>query len=179
MLKINYVGRLFENTFCVELHSHSSWEVVYYNKGTGYIEIGNENIPFEENNIFAIPPNILHTDYAPNGFRNYHYNLIDFDFNRKSFLKLKDSNNKDFLKIVEQLYYEYHLKRNNWQNIVNSLCDVLNQYILSFSEEFTENEFVEKVINQIIHDYYTKYCAEDIHKEAYQDSLRFLTCMAL
>lgn len=153
MLKINYVGRLFENTFKVEAHSHSTWEVVYYTSGDGYVDIGDEKIPFSENDIFVIPPNTLHTDYAPNGFRNYHYNLSEFDFNRDGYLKFKDDENKGFLRIIAQLYYEYHLKRNNWQNIVNSLCDVLNQYMLAFSEELHENKYVEKVINEIIYNF--------------------------
>lgn len=150
MLRITYVGRLFENTLKVERHSHKSWELVYYTSGSGYVEIGDEVIPFEEGDIFIIPPNIQHTDYAEKGFMNYHFNLCEFDFKIDNYLKFNDDKSRDFLKILTQLYYEYHLKRKNWKNIVNSLSDTLIQYTLAFSERLNENEYVDKVINEII-----------------------------
>ncbi len=153
MQKINYVGRLLDNTYKVEVHSHTTWEVVYYTDGDGYVDIGDEKVPFEANDIFVIPPYTYHTDYSDHGFRNYHYNLSDLEYSRSKYLKFKDSNNKDFLKITAQLYYEYHLKRNNWQNIVNSFCEVLNQYMISLSEDLAANEFVEKVLNDIIYNF--------------------------
>jgi len=153
MLKINYVGRLFENTFKVEKHTHSTWEVVYYTSGKGYVEIGGEKIPFAENDIFVIPPNIPHTDYAKDGFRNYHYNLSEFEYNRTGYIEFRDDENKNFLRMITQLHYEFHLRRNNWTNIVNSICDVLTQYMISFTESFNKNEYVEKVINDIIYNF--------------------------
>ena len=58
MPKIKYVGRLYENTYRINLHTHDFWEIVRYTKGSGLVEIDGEIIPFQENDIFAIPPNV-------------------------------------------------------------------------------------------------------------------------
>ena len=55
--------------------------------------------------------------------------------------------------MITQLHYGFHLRRNNWTNIVNSICDVLTQYMISFTESFNKNEYVEKVINDIIYNF--------------------------
>lgn len=150
MLNIKYVGRLYENTYRINLHNHDFWEIVCYTKGHGMVEINGEIIPFQENDIFAIPPNVPHTDYSDIGFQNYHYTFTDDNFNRLVYMKFQDTENKDFLSIMEQLYREYHLKRKNHQNIMDSLYSVLYHYIISLSEETEINQYVSMVINEII-----------------------------
>ncbi|HIU30456.1 MAG TPA: helix-turn-helix domain-containing protein [Candidatus Egerieisoma faecipullorum] len=150
MPKIKYVGRLYENTYRINLHTHDFWEIVRYTKGSGLVEIDGEIIPFQENDIFAIPPNVPHTDYSDTGFQNYHYTFNDDDFNRLSYMKFQDTENNDFLTIMAQLYHEYHLKRKNYQNIIDSLYTVLFHYILALSEEAESNQYVAFVINEII-----------------------------
>ncbi len=150
MLRVRYVGRLFDNTYRVNVHNHELWEVVYYTSGSGIVEIDGKQVQFEQNDVFVIPPNVWHTDYSDLGFQNYHYTFSDFNFNAVSYIKFKDSENKEFLRILEQLYTEYHLRRRNWENIVDSLYDVLYQYIQSFSESAQCNKYVAKAINDII-----------------------------
>lgn len=150
MRKLNYVGRLFDSTFRVNLHTHAFWEVVYYTEGHGEVLIADEKVPFETNDIFILPPNIPHTDYSNVGFKNYHYTFSDFGFTAVNYLKLKDTINSDFLKILEQMYMEYHLKRENWDNIVEGLFDVLQQYIISFSHGMNDNPYVTKAVRDII-----------------------------
>lgn len=149
-MKLHYVGRLFDNTYRVHLHHHELWEVVYYTDGCGKVQIDGELMPFEKGDIFVIPPHILHTDYSDNGFRNYHYTIQDFELQVIRFLKLQDSENSDFLRILQQLYLEYHLKRENWNNIAECLCQVLHQYILSFSCIPQQNAYVSAAIKKII-----------------------------
>ncbi len=149
-MKINYVGRLFDSTYCVKLHTHDFWEVVYYTDGYGEVRIGDDIIPFEAGDIFVIPPTIPHTDYSDVGFKNYHYTFLDFELPTTGYLKLKDSDNQDFLRILKQLHLEYHLKRKNWQNIIEALYQLLHQYIISFSQETEHNLYVSKAIKEII-----------------------------
>ncbi|MBR2948671.1 MAG: AraC family transcriptional regulator [Lachnospiraceae bacterium] len=150
MPKIQYVGQLFENTFRVEKHLHAFWEVVLYTKGQGLVEIGDEVVPFAEGDIFVIPPNVEHTDYSEQGFQNYHYNFEDENFNRLTYLKVHDTENNDFLLILRQLHYEYHLKRKNCRNIMDSLYSVLYHYLLALSEREESNPYVEMLINDMI-----------------------------
>ncbi|MGN1410737.1 MAG: AraC family ligand binding domain-containing protein, partial [Eubacteriales bacterium] len=104
MAHIQYVGRLFENTYRVSCHTHDCWEVVLYTQGPGVVEIAGEHMEFTGRDIFVIPPNVPHTDYSENGFQNYHCHFIDEDFRYTNFLKFRDTENNSFLLTMEQLY---------------------------------------------------------------------------
>lgn len=150
MKKINQVGYLYENTFRVGLHSHDYWEVVYYTKGHGFVEINDEVIAFEEHDIFVIPPQVPHTDYSEVGFQNYNYTFIDDNFSYFTYMKLHDTDNNDVLTILVQLYHEYIIKRKNYQNILDALHTVLYHYIHTLIDESDSNRFVTLVINDIV-----------------------------
>lgn len=46
---------------------------------------------------------------------------------------------------------EYHLKRRNWETLVDSFYDVLYQYLVSFSDSGAkQNAYVERIIRDII-----------------------------
>lgn len=150
MKKINQVGYLYENTYRVSLHTHDYWEVVYYTKGHGFVEINNEVIDFCEHDVFVIPPGIPHTDYSDTGFQNYNYTFTDDNFNHLTYMKLHDTENNDVLTIMAQLYHEYIIKRKNYQNILDALHVVLYHYIHTLIDENDSNRFVTMVINEII-----------------------------
>ncbi len=145
-----YVGRLFNNTYRVAVHTHELWEAVYYTEGTGIVEIQGRRYPFKKGDIFFIAPEIPHTDYAEGGFKNYHYTFHEPPVPGTSFFKIQDSGSGDFLNILKQMYLEYHLKRKNWENIVSSLFDTLNQYIISFMDETAHNAYVSAAVKEII-----------------------------
>lgn len=65
-------------------------------------------------------------------------------------MNFQDSENRDFLIILKQMYLEYHLKRKNWQNLVDALFEVLYQYILSFSRQQERNSYVSGAMRQMI-----------------------------
>lgn len=150
MPKVNYVGRLSDSTYRVGIHSHDSWEAVCYTDGFGVAELDGQKIPFEEGDIFIIPPGLPHTDYSDAGFKNYYYSFSEFEPHSRSYLKLRDSDSRDFRRILEQMYLEYHLKRKNWKNLVDSLYEVLYQYILSFSDGTMHNPYVSKAVGDLI-----------------------------
>ena len=152
MGKIKYVGQLYDNTYRVNMHTHDMWEVVYYTQGHGSVNAGGKIIPFAENDIFIIPPNLPHMDYSDTGFKNYHYTFWDPDFSFSDFsvIKLQDSSHHDFLHMLKQLYTEFHMRRNNSERILDGLYDVLYQYILSFSDSIPQNAYVSRMIDDII-----------------------------
>ena len=147
---IQFVGRLFENTYRVNRHTHDFWEVVIYTKGSGYVDIADSHLEFKEEDVFVIPPNVPHTDYSEVGFQNYHCNFIDNNFHYTEHKKFRDTENNSFLVTMEQLYYEFNLKRKNYINILNCLYNLLYQYIIVLSEEKEENKYVTFIINEIL-----------------------------
>lgn len=149
MLKLNYINRHENPTYHVELHTHDMWEIIYYTEGTGIAEINNRKVAFEPHDIFVIPPGIPHRDYSNVGFKSYYYTFSDFEFKPISYFKFRDSDNLDFLHILEQIYREYQMKRNNWRNIVNSLYEVLFHYIVSFAQSPAQNKYVAHALQEI------------------------------
>ena len=57
-------------------------------------------------------------------------------------MKFRDSEDCDCLFAVKQLFKEFNMKRENWENIVDSLNDLIYQYILSFAKLPDQNQFV-------------------------------------
>lgn len=149
-MKIVYISQLFNTTYRINHHYHDYWEIVYYTKGSGIVNIDGEAIPFTENDIFVLPPSVPHFDYSGDGFRNYHFNFVDDEFGFKSYLKLHDTEDQIFKRILELLYSEYHLKRDNYTNIIDSLYEVLRNYIHSFVRQEDGNPYVDKIVNSII-----------------------------
>ena len=149
-MKIVYISQLFNNTYRINRHCHDYWEIVYYTQGNGMVNINGETVPFCENDIFAIPPLVPHFDYSNEGFTNYHFNFVDEEFSYKSYLKLHDTEDRIFKRILKLLYNEYHLKRENYEKITDSLYDVLRNYIYSFSKQENINPYITKIISSII-----------------------------
>lgn len=151
-MKIVYIGQLYNNTYQVNEHKHDYWEIVYYTKGTGTVNINGELIEFEKNDIFAIPPLVSHFDYSDKGFTNYHFNFLDAEFNFDGYIKLHDTEDQSFLKVLTLMNFEYHNKRPGYAKITDSLYFVLRSYIDSFSNKETEyeNSYVNQIIGAII-----------------------------
>ena len=150
MSKVKYAGRLHEPIKLYKIHSHEFWEVVRYTKGAGTVEIGGEIVPFREGDVFVIPPGVEHSDYAETGFQNYHYEFEDSAFPIRHWFTFRDSENNDFLTVMEVLYREYQLKRANYKEIVDNLHGVLFCYMTSFVNEKPVNNYVAFAIDSII-----------------------------
>lgn len=151
-MKIVYIGQLYNNTYYVNEHRHDYWEIVYYTKGQGTVNINGELIDFTENDFFAIPPTVPHFDYSDNGFTNYHFNFLDNEFHFDGYLKLHDTEDRSFLKVLTLMNFEYHNKRPGYAKITDSLFYVLRSYIDSFlnKESEYENPYVNQIIGAII-----------------------------
>ena len=65
----------------VALHWHKSMEIVYIKKGMGSVQLGLKKYPAEENDIFVIPPGILHAiRKSGNHVMEYENIIFDVDF---------------------------------------------------------------------------------------------------
>ena len=150
MENVTYVGGLFNDTYRVHEHIHKTYELVYYTMGTGHVRIGGVNIDFSPGTITLIAPEIPHTDYASGGFQNLYFHLLHPGIPIHGYVVVKDNESKDILKILLQMHSEYHLKRQNWGALVDSLYAVLHQYLLAFMETKALNPYVEHMLHEII-----------------------------
>lgn len=147
---IQYVGGLFSDTYRVHEHIHQTYELVYYTHGRGKVRIGEETVDFSPGVLTIIAPRIPHTDYADGGFQNLHVNIQHPGFPVSSHLVIHDSENRDIFKILFQIHSEYHYKRQNWEALVDSLYEVIHQYLLAFLQQTPMDNYVERVVHEII-----------------------------
>jgi len=150
LLQFNYIGKLSEKRYRIEKHHHFEWEVIYYTEGHGIIDFDGKKVPFEPNDIFIIPPHLKHTEYSDEGFKNYNLVCTGYNFPDTAYINFKDSNNGDILALIKQMYMEVHLKRKNWSNIINSLNELIYQYMVALAEVPEQNYYVSKAINIMI-----------------------------
>lgn len=150
MSKVKYVGKLHKPILAKEKHCHEFFEVVCYTSGNGFVDLDGEIVPFSAGDVFVIPPQVEHSDYAENGFENYHYEFEDSAFPYKKWVYFRDNESGDFLDMTKKLYREVQLKRPNYKEIVENLYNVLFNYILAFYGKEQFSVAVESAINDMI-----------------------------
>ncbi len=128
----------------VKMHTHTVWEINYYFIGSGIITMGDNVIEFQPKDIICQPPNIPHSKYSEDGFRNIFIHIADFISPFQDMPRFKDNNSKDFYNIIMQLYREFHIKQNNWKGIVDHLLGVLYQYMIAWNYIPQKNPLVEE-----------------------------------
>lgn len=150
MENVTFVGGLFNDTYRIHPHTHQTFELVYYTLGSGFVKLGEQTESFTPGTMTIIAPGVPHYDYAEGGFQNLHCTLQNPGFPIAGYVLLQDSDNKDILKILTQMHYEYHLKRKNWRALVDSLYQLLYQYLISFSQDTAQHPYVEQLTRDII-----------------------------
>lgn len=148
-MRVEVIGRLFQDTYSIDLHNHQCWEFVYYTHGGGVVYMNGEPVPFEAGDLFLIPPGVIHGEQAEGGFRNYYCSTNTCDIYTRTYFKLHD-HDEAFLQVFERMYLEYHLQRNNWRSIVDTLLQLLNQYVISGMQEPQLNPYVAQAVTDIL-----------------------------
>lgn len=143
-MHVQFIGTTPSHATNINLHKHSTWEIVYYFSGTGVLNLCDEHLQFQEGDIICHPPEAPHSEYSEKGFRDIYVRVEDFVSPSPGIPRFKDNSNHDFYNILSQLYREFHLKQNNWIRIVDQLFSVLYQYMIGWNEVHRKNELVEK-----------------------------------
>jgi AraC-like DNA-binding protein len=149
-MKIQSVGYKNDKRRHIEPHSHAFTELVYYLSGCGESVIGGERVPFHEGDIIVIPAGVPHEDDSDTDFHSCFFTFSDDNLNSRVFFRFRDTEERVFLNILKQMYNEYNLRRTNYEIIVDSLYEVLYQYMLTLSEDRGSNPYVAGLIDDII-----------------------------
>jgi AraC-like DNA-binding protein len=62
----------------------------------------------------------------------------------------RDTENRDFYKILYQMYLEFHGKRKNYEKIIEGMLFTLNQYLVSFLNQKPKNPWADKLERMLI-----------------------------
>jgi AraC-like DNA-binding protein len=149
-MKIRSMGYKSDKRRHIEPHSHLFPELVYYLSGRGVAVIGCDQVPFREGDIFVIPAGVPHREDSDTDFHSCFFTFCDDNLNSRVFFRFVDTEARDFLNVLKQMYSEYNGRRKNYENIVDSLYGVLYQYMLTLSEERDGEPFIAALVDDII-----------------------------
>ena len=167
-LKVNYIGKLYNIGF-VEMHTHELSEVVYITQGSVVTSISGLDYSLKAGDFIVIPAGMPHKDSSDQGFWNLHLTVSKLYLPYPNPIVLHDSESRHVLTILEQLYFCYHAQCKNYPALINSLFDVLYQYILSLADNIEDNAYVAEVENTLILNLTNPY----FDLKSYLDSLPF------
>ncbi len=154
MNRIKYVGKLSTPIDRKLLHSHDYSEIVRYTTGTGSVEIAGRSYSFAPGDIFIIPPHTPHTDWALQGFQNFHAEFSDEDFPFEGLLIMHDSETEDILTLLTMMFHAYQRKRPGYHQLLDSMYTVLVQYLLMFRQaQHANHPYVDFAVDSINQSY--------------------------
>ena len=150
MLKIDNIGKLFNNTYRVAMHSHDLWEVVYYSAGHGSVQIGDDIMSFDAGDVFIIPPKLTHSDWSKEGFQDIFFTFEYCALSSDTFYRFRDNNTQAVFHLLCQMYEIYVRQDPNRENIINLSYELFFQYMYMLSRGPQKNYYVEYMRNIII-----------------------------
>jgi len=135
-------------------HSHEIWEIVLNQQGEGYMVIGNNEYSYHPGTIICQPPNIPHTKYSNVLFRDVYIQLSSFSLsslsNTDNVIIFQDDSEKNFEILLLMANHIYHKKEKNYQHILNSLSETMEQLLISWYQHTPHSSEIEQLKNTIV-----------------------------
>ena len=96
-----------ENVKSFPLHDHSVWEFICYKNGKGVLKTDDKDIPFSENTVVVMPPNIRHGSCSDKPFCNVCIHT-DLSLMTRSPLALSNAPKRivELFSLIAELYLE-------------------------------------------------------------------------
>lgn len=131
-------------------HKHKEWEMLYFTEGTGTITVDSTDYAFHPGDSIIIPPGVLHSTRSESGYGDIFITVGVFNSPVPGIPFFTDNENKVIYNLLMYIYVEFHMKRNNWQNITDALLSVIYEYIVSWGFYKPQYSFVDDLENALI-----------------------------
>lgn len=132
-------------------HAHAAWEIVLNLQSEGIMKIGSESFNYKPGTIICQPPNVPHAKYCNGQFRDVFLETSSLDLldgsGKRKVLVFQDDSEKSFETLMLMANRVYHRNEKNYSEITNSLCEVMENILLSWSQNSSDNLEVEKLKN--------------------------------
>lgn len=142
------IGQQMNPTLRYEKHTHPHWEITYYIGGEGINVTDGETYPFSPGTIICQPPFLEHQDISKAGYTNIFFCVEDLSFPFTRPVLLHDTESRDFLTILRQMYSAYF--QPGHQKITDALLNVLYEYLVRFIHIERSNHYVRMLERDII-----------------------------
>ncbi len=131
-------------------HLHHTWEVVYYVRGTVQLTVGDQIFVCEPGSLVFLPPGRAHQEDCQEGYANYFFTVGRFSLPICTTTILRDLADHPMQQILSQMLYLFHTRNLKWQPTIESLLDVLTQYVAGLMEQPVRQPLVGQFINILI-----------------------------
>lgn len=135
-------------------HNHDTWEIVLNLVGSGYTIIGGEKYAFRPGTIICQPPNIPHSKFSQEGFKDVFWQPTSFPLAKSVEencpLIFQDDAGKSFETLLLMAYNSYHEKKNNHRLIVEALIESANQLLIGWLNNVPDEKDVSQLKKALI-----------------------------
>lgn len=145
-------------------HTEKHWEIVIYTQGEGKVRVGKHTFSFMPGTIVYTPPGFEYTDtsFSDAGYANYTLHIDQPLLRSKEPLVFQDQSHTPFLQVTRLLHKEFYYRQKGWEIICNTLLDVLQYYLASWSEQYETNPVLEKLKHLLIQNIHnSNFCLND------------------
>ena len=129
-----YINKLNGNKEFKE-HQHTSWEIIYYTEGNGFVKANNILYPFRPGTVICIPPYTPHSDIAEDSYQNIHLNMFSSLISHSRIDCFQDNSFNDLRQLLEFTYRIRVQKQPCWEELSQTLFTCIEQYIYSISQD--------------------------------------------
>jgi AraC-like DNA-binding protein len=135
-------------------HDHAVWEIVLNLQGNGYTLIGENSYEYSPGTIICQPPNIPHTKFSQEGFKDVYIQTASFYLagiaEENGALIFQDDAEKSFETLILLAHRTYHEKKNNYKFLVDSLFEAMNQLLVSWQHHAPKEKDIDQLKNRLI-----------------------------
>lgn len=152
MNEISYVGKHLR-TYNVDEHNHEAWELIYCTSGHGIFVFAEKSISYASGDIVVIPPQVKHSNYSEDGFTNIYLNIQEASLPFPNAVKVADDADQHILNVFKDAFYHFYNQTNNKQMILNSLGNLLANYMIAYQETKPSSPIVEAIESKIVQNF--------------------------
>ncbi len=115
-------------------HQHGCWEILLCLTGAGTAVIDGRDYPFEEGTVFCIPPGVVHSKHAPEGYSDF--SLFTTDFvppDAARVLVYQDDADRTFTRLCRIAMRLRLREGDEAEPLIDSIADTLYQLLLRWN----------------------------------------------
>jgi AraC-like DNA-binding protein len=135
----------------IRMHSHAeTWEILFYTKGSGYVTIGRERVPFSPGKIVFMPQQVEHGETGNGIFGCMFLHFKGYSAPKGTIPAYDDDLNHSAETLGRMINREYHLKQPGWQRVTQELLDLLMLYFARWNRERHDDPMVSELKNVLV-----------------------------
>ena len=149
-MNVIVTGLSSEHLTGCDMHSHPTWEIVVFLKGTGVLTVGGEKYSFRPGMIVCQPPDVPHGTRADGEYQDMYIQLQGFVPPAGGRIVFEDGEGRRFETLLRMLNEVFHQREANWRTLSDSLADAMYQLLTGWAAGRNESPIVENAVREMV-----------------------------